>query len=154
MKKIMLVLCVAITATLLISGCGGPESDAKDMLDAMVDGDIDSAMEYMDFEPLIAKVQEGMAGMTEEQKKQLGAMGDSEQMLQMIKGHSKSAFEKDKLISYEITETEEQEDGSVKLFVEAKLEGGKEQAHDIIMRNTDGRWKWDIMAMAKQSGAF
>ena len=153
MKKLLLIVCVGIVASLLIVGCGSNEDKAKSAvkkgLEHLKAGNIEKALDYVDLEGFVEEMKKQMepmlAMLPEEQKKE--AMDDF--TIEKIRENAKKEFKKED-IKYEILSSEAFGDDAVKVTVKLSAKDEDEETVGFIMKKIDGKWKCDMMATTKE----
>ncbi len=153
MKRLLLIACVGIMGTLLVTGCGkgGNAEDAvRGMLDAAKAGDGDKAISYMDFDPMVAQMREETKDMDEETKKMMGDMGDPEKFVETMKNMIKADLEKDakeKELDYKILGSEAMDNGRVKVTVQMIEDGKETKEQTCEVHKKAGKWMIDVLTM-------
>jgi len=153
MKKLLVIVCVGIVASLLIVGCGSNEDKAKAAvkkgLEHLKAGNIEKALEYADLEGFVEgmkkKMEPMMAMLTEEQKKE--AM--EKMTVENFRKDAKKEFKKED-IKYEILSSEAFGDDAVKVTVKVSAKDEDEETVGLIMKKIGGKWKCDIMATGEE----
>jgi hypothetical protein len=139
MKKLIFILVVLISASMLLTACSGngPSDVVKKYLDAAQKGDINKMMECI--EPDAAALLEGVADIAGDQ---FGV--DSETVMNMAPGMMSLYNENGEHFSIDYEITDEQIEGD-KATVTASLtytveEEAQSQELDIPLEKIEGRW--------------
>ena len=152
MKNLLIILCVGIIGTMLVVGCGskegGAKSDLKKMLEHMKAGEAEKAIEYMDFDGVIAEMKKEMEGMDEATKKMMGDRADPDKVIAKMKEGMKEDESMPKF-EYEIGEATVDGD-TVKIKVKVTPEGEEVENLTVVMNKKDGKWKADLASMKPQ----
>ena len=141
MKKLLLIACVGIVATVAVRIYTHQKEEAakaslKAMLDAMKEKDVDRAMQYLDYDEVVSELDMwskiGGADFTP---------GDMK--AQLKKNLEEAEFD------YEILDAEHRHGGVVKVTAKIKKDSEVQNVY-FIMKKKDGKWKCDLMATGKE----
>jgi len=142
MKKLLLIACVAIVATLAVKIYTHQKEEAakaslKAMLDAMKEKDVDRVLEYLDYDEAVFELS------------MFAAIGGADFGPEDVKGQMEKNLEKSQF-DYEILDTETRGYGAVRVTTKIKEEDGEVIDMYFIMKKKDGKWKCDMMATGRE----
>jgi hypothetical protein len=142
MRKLFILLCIGFAVTVAVKFWTGRKKEAalaaaRTFLEAMKQKDVDTTIEYMDYEEVVAEMDAW------------AVIGGEDFTVSDMRRQLKRNMEKGEF-DYEILGVKAMRDGTVRVSVrltqDRKVEDGC-----LIMKRKGGKWKCDLMATAKES---